>query len=258
MTPGLVRRLMFAVLCLAHPCGVMEARAQTIGTFRWQLAPYCNVLTLTVVQMPSGYALTGFDNRCGAVVRSPVAGTATINPNGSIAFGITTSHADGFHTITSATITLPTLSGTWSDPHSTSGTFVFNPPGAPAGEPRRITLRGNYGVDFVAAANNQSAVSAVSLPQELPFAPSAPLANFIPGTGSSTVNCPGTAADPQAAPGHLCIYERASANVGSRCITSVANGWLCDSADPTGFAPLIRSAAAGRTFSIGRWAVTLP
>lgn len=53
------------VCCLGLPWLAVPATAQPLGTFRWQLQPYCNVLTLNVVQ-GGVYTLDGTDDRCGA------------------------------------------------------------------------------------------------------------------------------------------------------------------------------------------------
>jgi hypothetical protein len=36
--------------------------AQSLGTFRWQLRPYCHVLTLAVTQNGAGYRVEGTDD----------------------------------------------------------------------------------------------------------------------------------------------------------------------------------------------------
>ena len=43
-----------------------RADAQPLGTFRWQLQPHCNVLSLTVTQVEGVYRLEGTDDQCGA------------------------------------------------------------------------------------------------------------------------------------------------------------------------------------------------
>ena len=63
---------------------VMPAGAQTLGTFRWQLQPFCNVVTVTVTQSGAVYTLDGYDDQCGAPQRAPLVGLATPNPDGSI------------------------------------------------------------------------------------------------------------------------------------------------------------------------------
>jgi hypothetical protein len=72
-----------------------SADGQTLGTFRWQLQPYCNVLTLTVTQVGGIYRLEGTDDRCGAASRSSALGTAFLNPDGTIGFGINVVAAPG-------------------------------------------------------------------------------------------------------------------------------------------------------------------
>ena len=64
------------------------AAAQPLGTFTWQQQPYCNRLTLTVTVTGQVFTLDGFDDGCGAAVRSTATGVATLNPNGSASLGI--------------------------------------------------------------------------------------------------------------------------------------------------------------------------
>jgi hypothetical protein len=40
-----------------------------VGTFTWQMQPYCNKVTLTLTNSPGGFSLNGFDDHCGAVGR---------------------------------------------------------------------------------------------------------------------------------------------------------------------------------------------
>lgn len=120
---------MFVVL-LAAPA----ATAQSLGAFSWQMAPYCNVLTLNVTQNGGVYTLDGFDAQCGDARRAPVTGLATFNPNGTIGLGLTIVNTpDGEPTHVDAAIDLATLGGSWSGGGSI-GTFVYN--GAGVGERR--------------------------------------------------------------------------------------------------------------------------
>lgn len=114
----------------------VEAR-QSLGSFRWQLQPFCNVVTVTIAARGGVYAVDGSDDQCGATQRAPLVGTATPNPDGSIGLGL--------HLVTSpsgrgldlaARITLDTLSGPWNDSAGHAGTFVFN--GAGGGTPRPL------------------------------------------------------------------------------------------------------------------------
>lgn len=102
------------------------ASAQTIGTFAWQLQPFCNVLTLTVVQQGAVYLLDGFDNQCGAATRATASGLGTLNPDGTIGFGIAIVTGTGAAVHVRAVITLPSISGTWSDSGGNAGAFAFN------------------------------------------------------------------------------------------------------------------------------------
>ena len=63
------------------------AAAQPL-TFTWQQQPYCNRLTFTVTVTGQVFTLDGFDDGCGAAVRSTATGVATLNPNGSASLGI--------------------------------------------------------------------------------------------------------------------------------------------------------------------------
>jgi len=115
----------------------LSALAQPLGSFRWQLQPYCNVLTVTVTQQGSLYLIDGWDDACGAPKRASATGLAQVNPDGTIGFGltiVTAPGAQGLHV--SASISLATLGGTWSDSDGRTGTFVFTP-GAPVAGPAR-------------------------------------------------------------------------------------------------------------------------
>lgn len=110
-----------------------EAAAQTIGTFRWRLAPFCNVLTLTVVQQGGVFQLVGTDDGC-ASESNPVTGTAFITgPNVRMGFSVIAS-SGGAHNY-SATVSLAGFNGTWADGRG-SGPLLFNPASPAPGNPR--------------------------------------------------------------------------------------------------------------------------
>ena len=92
-----------------------QAGAQTIGTLRWQLQPFCNVLTLTVTQVGSTYRLEGLDDRCGGgAVPSAVIGIGYPKPDGSIGFGLNIVLDPGAAPLSlTSSISLSTVSGTW-------------------------------------------------------------------------------------------------------------------------------------------------
>lgn len=110
--------------------------AQTVGTFRWRFEPYCNILTLTVVQQAAGYLLTGVDDQCGGgAPAAGAAGMAVFNPDGSIGMGLTIVTATGAAVHVNATVTLATISGPWRDADGHTGLLRYNP-GGTAGPPR--------------------------------------------------------------------------------------------------------------------------
>jgi hypothetical protein len=161
-------------------------------------------------------------------------------------------------------LSLATLSGTWRSAAGQTGVFFFNPPNPAPGSPRPVpggglpsgtTLRGVYHVRFQAMATDNDATSPFSFGVTLP---SAPTAHFIAAGSGSTANCPGTAANPQAAAGHLCVYEQSGTNVKARFIVPGGTLFALDTADPFGAAVLITALAAGETGSFGSWAVTAP
>lgn len=125
------------------------ANAQVLGTFTWQTQPYCNVLSLTVIQLGTLFQVVGTDNLCGT-------GTAAVNGSAvlsgsNVAFGLTVAHATGPASHISATISLGTISGTWTDSDGRTGAFAFNP-AAPAGSARPLPTA------FVPLANTLSAL----------------------------------------------------------------------------------------------------
>jgi len=112
--------------CVACLLGGATAGAQPIGTLRWQLQPFCNVVTLNVNQQGSVYTLDGYDDQCGAAQRAPLVGLATPNPDGTIGFGLNVVISPGGKGVqVSARITLATLGGSWSDSAGNSGTIAF-------------------------------------------------------------------------------------------------------------------------------------
>jgi hypothetical protein len=130
-----------------------------MGTFRWQLQPYCNVVTLSVTQAGGVYTVDGFDDQCGAATRAPVTGTAVPNPDGTIeiGFGIVASpEARPVHV--AVAINTATLGGTWTDSAGHTGTFAFRPTGSTGGA-RLPAPSGAIGASQVNAEQVQLRVS---------------------------------------------------------------------------------------------------
>jgi len=118
-----------ALFVLALTLAASTASAQTIGTFRWRTAPYCNVMNVTVTQVGSFYRLEGFDQQCGGNPNQPLWGIGVVQPNGSITFGFSQVMTPGSvkPVAIRASISFPDLNGTWADNAGSSGTFEFNP-----------------------------------------------------------------------------------------------------------------------------------
>jgi hypothetical protein len=244
--------------------GAGQAQAlQELGQFRWQFASFCNVVTLTAVQEGATVALAGFDDNCGASHLAAF-GSASANSDGTAAMGLTIVTPGGATDHFDIVLNVATVSGIWRSASGKTGVFLFNPPGPAPGPPRPApttglpsgtTLRGTYHVRFQAAAPSADGASPISFGSTLP---SAPGVNFVPQGGGSTANCPGTAANPQAAAGQLCVYESGGTNVKSLIICTTGRSFFCGEADPFGTTVLISATDAGETGSFGSWAVTVP
>ena len=110
-------------------------QAQSLGTFTWQLQPFCNKLVVTVTQNGAIYTLDGYDDQCGALQRAPMVGLGTPNPDGSIGFGLHIVTVPGGRAVqVDARISIATIGGPWADSAGNSGTLVLN--GAAAGAAR--------------------------------------------------------------------------------------------------------------------------
>jgi hypothetical protein len=137
------RSVVVAGMLAVGAIGVVPvATAQPVGTFRWQLQPFCNVLTLAVVQQGTQFQLTGTDDQCSAATRASVVGLAFQNPDGSVGFGLSIVTAPGGVAVhVDAAIALPSLGGTWRDSAGHSGALVFTT-GSGSGVPRPVPSGG--------------------------------------------------------------------------------------------------------------------
>jgi hypothetical protein len=243
------RLLLCAVmLAIAH----QRAEAQALGTFRWQLAPYCNTLTLAIEARGEFFALQGYDDMCGGPKRGGATGTAQTNSDGTIGLSISVVRPDGFSVQHVATVTPAALTGTWTDEYGNAGTFSFNAPSPATGSPRPVTLRGSYTARVNNSASTTTGTTDISYGRLLPFTPQPRVIRF--GMPVSA-ECPGTGAVPQAAPGFLCVYERSGDNVSGVAVLSSEFG--VNVTDRVG-AVLVTGAGVGSSHSSGTWAVTLP
>lgn len=131
-------------LALLFGVAVSSASAQSLGTFRWQLQPYGSVLNLEVTQQGGVFLLAGFEAQCGDVPKLPASGIALVQPDGSVALGITTINERGRGLHTRAVINTADFNGVWVDNAGNNFpnpnlVFRFNPgntcPGGPRTDP---------------------------------------------------------------------------------------------------------------------------
>jgi hypothetical protein len=120
----------------------VEAPGQPLGPFRWQFAPFCNVVTLTAIPGGPFFSLTGTDDQCGAGAVGTVSGTASALQDGSIAMGLTIVTPGGQPSGNAIVLNSLTLSGIWRDAEGGTGTFAFNPPLPATGMPRPAPVIG--------------------------------------------------------------------------------------------------------------------
>jgi hypothetical protein len=116
--------------------GESSASAQVLGTFTWQMQPYCNKVTVTLTAVQAGYMLHGFDDQCGAGPRGSAAGTAVLNPDGSASVNFTIVTSGTVRAVQVSGIVSPASGqGTWTDSIGHTGTFALG--GAVPGLPPR-------------------------------------------------------------------------------------------------------------------------
>ena len=119
------------------------ATAQSLGTFRWQLEPYCNVLVVNVTQQPSGtFALNGIDVLCGATSAAGLFGAAFLHPTGTVGFGLDIVLPDATPVHVEATFDIRSLAGSWHDSAGNSGTLRLRDGPVTSGVPRPVPAGG--------------------------------------------------------------------------------------------------------------------
>lgn len=142
-------RFTVAAVCMAVLAS-SSASAQVFGTFSWQMQSFCNVVTMTITQVPSGFTLDGYDEQCGALKRAGTVGMALINPDGTVGINFTIVTAPGGQGAHVAAVISPvTGSGTWIDSVGNSGNFVLA--GAVPALPPRPTPSSGVGPSSITA-----------------------------------------------------------------------------------------------------------
>ena len=135
-----ISRIALVLAGLSGPFG-STVSAQQLGTFSWQLQPFCNRVTVNVVQTGAVYTLDGYDDQCGAPQRAPLVGLATPNPDGSVGLGFHIATSPGGKAVSvESRISLTTIGGPWTDSAGNTGTLVLN--GAAAGSARPAPVSG--------------------------------------------------------------------------------------------------------------------
>ena len=222
-----------AALCvLGSVVLVSPASAQLIGTFTWQLQPYCNVLTLNVSLTGSVFTLDGYDDQCGTTTRAPAAGVAFENPDGTVGLGVAIVLSPGAAPIhVSATIAQPTLSGPWRDSSGNIGTLTFNPIvafGAERPAPRPVFVAGLSAgggriTDVDAPVNPTDAATkgyADSLVADLALPPASKFI-FQPDGGFAALSTFGTGTIPVGGTGSRLLWHPAKAALRAGRVTAL-------------------------------------
>jgi hypothetical protein len=131
--------------------------------------------------------------------------------------------------------------------------------------PSGDTLRGEFKIDVYAPSSGWYAGTVVSFGGYR--LSSAPTPEAVGLAGPPTANCPGTAAQPAAAPGKLCFYLTVrSGTIDTTGVYSLGPGMTSEDApsgtdgkaDPFGTQLYSRSTSSGRMEIDGTWAVTAP
>lgn len=146
------------------------------------------------------------------------------------------------------------------------GQLPSGPQGAPGGQgetgaagpfpdvlPRGKTLRGKYAVRYTAGGGGEIYADAISF--GFTFA-SAPVPHVITQGAVPPPECPGNAGNPQAQPGHLCIYESVQTNHSAPFV--VNSNFSPGHAETFGADLIVASVGAGQGGSEGSWAATSP
>lgn len=141
----------------------VQATAQVFGTFSWQMLPYCNVVSLTLVNTPAGFTLEGADNQCGAVNKAGAFGIASFSASGNVTANFTIVTApDGKSVHVSAIISPANGNGTWTDSAGNTGSFILGTvtPGLP---PRPVPAGGLAVASVTARELAPDAVSGINV-----------------------------------------------------------------------------------------------
>ena len=155
-----------------------------------------------------------------------------------------TMDADTLNGLSSSAFLARTGTAADSDKLDGQDSTVFLPNGTP---PVGTTARGNYAI----ISDSPRATDNLNWGFELP---SGPTEHFLPFGAPPTSDCPGTSTDPQAAEGHLCVYEHSAQFADSQYVFSGGTG--AGKADAFGASVIASNMGTGEFHSFGTWAVT--
>jgi hypothetical protein len=113
--------MLAALALLGRPA---PAGADTPGTFRWQLSPMCNVLTLTASGITPGFSMSGALDTCGGELIFPVFGAAVARGNGTVGIGLTVVFPTTNTTTLHMVVDPSTGAGTWLNAFGQSGDLL--------------------------------------------------------------------------------------------------------------------------------------
>jgi len=240
------RPLGFALVLYA--ISAVPVPAQVVGTFSWQMQPYCNSVQLTLISMPTGFTLEGVDDQCGGASKGSVVGTASFNAAGTVTLNFTIGLPSATPVQVTAFVSPVNGEGTWADSGGHSGTFKFF--GTQAGLPPRpsgavffraashaLTTSGGFRVVFTDVTNN-SGGGAYNTSTGVYTVPTAGIYSIT----YSVAYDPGTVTG-----GRACAYVRTTTVAGERvsCVPFVANSGYLVLTGAT-----VMSLASGETISV--------
>lgn len=159
-----IRRIACSLPSLALGATLIASPAAAQINVSWQVQPFCNVIVVTATQVGATYRLEGYDDQCGAGPRASVIGTAFSNPDGTIGLGFNVVGAPGGAPLhIDATVSLPSIGGTWRDSAGNNGTLAFGPVLPAAGVARPL---GGIGLGAIDTSEVQQRVAGTCGPGE--------------------------------------------------------------------------------------------
>ncbi|WP_141398082.1 hypothetical protein [Nitrosomonas ureae] len=169
---------------------------QVLGTFKWNLYPFCNILTVTVTKHDISYTAIGEENHCG-IYTSPVRGSFVEqfrNDMPAISGSFTLESSIFFSRILIFIENIDEgLNGVWQDTSGNSGNLIFNPtqnPGLPRSDfgdfSARINKDGNliflnqyFDINLIKINRSEVGKYCIKLPYQFRFSKNAAQLSLI-------------------------------------------------------------------------------